>query len=91
MIVRIVEEGQFELPDSHRDRLAALDEALVQSVNAGDDKSFERALHDAVETVRSEGTRLPADHLGPSELALPPEGASREEVEALLRQDGLMD
>lgn len=84
MIVRILEEGQYEVPEGQRKALEKLDSVLADSVNAGDDQAFGAALHALVEEVRSAGTPLPLDRIAPSELVVPHEGASREEVESLI-------
>jgi hypothetical protein len=84
MIVRIVHEGQFEVPEDHRAALEKLDSDLGQAVDAGDDAAYHHALSRLLEEVRGSGTPLPPEHLAPSEFVVPHEGASREEVEALL-------
>jgi hypothetical protein len=40
--------------------------------------------------VRELGKAVPDDHLGPSELILPHEGATLDEVRAMLHDDGLI-
>ena len=40
MIVRILGEGQFELPDGDAERLNTLDNEAVAAVEAGDEAKF---------------------------------------------------
>jgi hypothetical protein len=88
MIVRILGEGQLEIADSAADELGSLDAALDKAVSEEDEQEFRRALTDLVDRVRSLGTPLPADALGPSDLIVPRAGANLDEVRSLLTEDG---
>ena len=88
MIVRIMGEGQLQVAESAADELNALDATLEKAVTAGDEQEFRRALTDLVDRVRSLGTPLPADALGPSDLIVPRAGANLDEVRSLLTEDG---
>ena len=88
MIVRILGEGQLEIEDSAADELGSLDAALDKAVSEEDEQEFRRALTDLVDRVRSLGTPLPADALGPSDLIVPRAGANLDEVRSLLTEDG---
>jgi hypothetical protein len=90
MILRILGEGQFEVADHTVEVLCGLDNELQAAVEAGDDATFHRALNDLLALVRDTGTRLPDDHLGPSELVLPAADSTLEEVRALLGDEGLI-
>ena len=90
MILRILEEGQYEVPDEALDALNTLDDALVAAIEAGEREGFERSLVELLERVRESGSRVPDDYLGPSDLVLPPADASLEEVRAMLSEEGLI-
>jgi hypothetical protein len=90
MILRILEEGQYEVPDDALDALNTLDDALVAAIEAGEREGFERSLVELLERVRESGSRVPDDYLGPSDLVLPPADASLEEVRAMLSEEGLI-
>jgi hypothetical protein len=90
MILRILGEGQFEVAENTVEVLTGLDNELQTAVEAGDDATFHRALSDLLALVRETGTRLPDDHLGPSELVLPGADSTLEEVRALLGDEGLI-
>ena len=90
MIVRILGEGQREIPDAELDGLNALDERVEQAVEAGDEATFTEALSALLTAVRSAGTPLPDDSLEDSDLILPPSDATLDEVRALLSDDGLI-
>ena len=90
MIVRILGEGQLEVPDSALDGLNELDEALIGAVEAGDEAAFQRDLGALLDRVRSTGTPVPDDYLGPSDLMLPSGDSTLEEVRSLLGDEGLI-
>ena len=90
MILRILEEGQYEVPDEVVDALNTLDDELVAAIDAGEREGFERSLVELLERVRESGSRMPDDYLGPSDLVLPPADASLEEVRAMLSEEGLI-
>jgi hypothetical protein len=90
MIVRILGEGQLELPETALDELNGLDATLQKACEAGDDAAFDTALASLLARTRELGTALPDDHLEPSELVLPSSDASLAEVAELLGEEGLI-
>lgn len=90
MIVRILGEGQFEVPDEAMEGLNSLDASLQEAVESGDDDSFRASLGSLLDEVRSAGRPLPADELKPSELVLPDPEAHLDEVRELLGNEGLI-
>ena len=90
MIVRILGEGQLEVPDAATDELNVLDSKLEAAVNAGDETAFGPALTELLERIRSLGTPLAADALEPSDLILPYADAGLEDVREMLTGEGLI-
>ncbi|MFC5906395.1 PspA-associated protein PspAA [Streptacidiphilus monticola] len=90
MIVRIMGEGQFDVPDSLVDRLNELDNAVLAALDSGDETEFRTSLDALLAAVRAGGKAVPADYLGPSDATLPFESATVDEVKALLHEDGLI-
>lgn len=90
MIVRISGEGQFSIDDAATAELNRLDSELEAAVNRNDEAAFTAALHGLLEQVRARGSALPADTLEPSDLILPPEDASMDEVREMLTEEGLI-
>jgi hypothetical protein len=84
MIVRILGEGQFSVPDKHRSELEGLDNTLLEAVEAGDESVFEVALGAAVAEVRRVGTVVPDDEFSTSDLVLPFADASLSETKEIL-------
>ena len=90
MIIRIMGEGQLKLDDSAVDELNKLDAALGTAIDGNDESAFASALHALLEKARAVGTVLPQDAIEPSELILPREGATIDEVRDLLADGGLI-
>jgi hypothetical protein len=90
MIVRILGEGQLEVPDDELDTLNQLDEAVESAVESGDTDVFVTALTALLDGVRRAGRPLAEDSLEDSDLILPPADATIEEVRELLSDDGLI-
>jgi hypothetical protein len=92
VIVRIMGEGQHDVPDSELDGLNALDAEVEQAVHAGDEKAFRTALARLIARVLQVGPPVPDDVLVPSELVLPPVEATIADVRHLFAagSDGLV-
>jgi hypothetical protein len=90
MIVRIMGEGQLDVPESHLDHLNQLDDQLLEALESGDETAFRTTLGNLLGAVREAGSPRPADALEPSDLILPNEDATVDEVRRLLRDDGLI-
>ena len=90
MIVRILDEGQYELPESEVEGLQRLDVELEQAVDSGEEGRFRAALGALLARVRQVGTPLPESDLDTSDAILPGADASVAEVRALLLDDGVI-
>ena len=87
MIVRILGEGQFELDESQVASLDELDKQLLAALEANDEATFHHVLSQLVKRVRSEGKPVAPDRFVPSDLALPHETASLEELREFLASE----
>jgi hypothetical protein len=90
VIVRILGEGQFEVPDSAVTELNELDGALEAAVERGDEEAFRAALTALLAKVREYATPAKPDDLRPSELIIPQPDASMADVRKLLTDEGLI-
>lgn len=88
MIVRILGDGPYELDDGEAGAVNQLDEALGAALDQHDASSLQTVLAQLIAHVRSEGTPVPADDLRPSDLVVPHEGSTIDEVKALLASEG---
>ncbi|MHB1726504.1 MAG: PspA-associated protein PspAA [Acidimicrobiales bacterium] len=84
MIVRILGEGQFLVPESERASLESLDQVVADAVDHGDEAAFGPALAKLVAAVRQAGTALADAAPAPSDLVLPFSDASLAEMKRLL-------
>ncbi|MBI4300090.1 MAG: hypothetical protein HY677_03065 [Chloroflexi bacterium] len=90
MIVRILSEGQFELSDSLREQLNALDNRLVDVIAADDERAFESTFREMVGLVLARGRRLEDIYLGPSDVVLPAPDSTLAEVKDMFVGEGLI-
>ena len=90
MIIRILSDGQYEVPDEAVDGLNELDAQLQSAIEARDEATFGSVLGALLDRVRTEGSVVALDALVPSSLVLPHESATIDEVRDLLSDDGLI-
>ena len=90
MIVRILGEGQFNLPGAAIDELNDLDNRMVDAVEAEDEKGLQALLQEMVNLVKEKGSPLPLDELVESDLILPETDLTLEEAEHIFIGDGLL-
>ena len=86
MIVRILGEGRYDVPDGDIPAIEQLDSELVQTLERGDEAAFATTLAKLIERVRAKGSLIPADDVRTSELAVPHQDATLDEVRALLAE-----
>ncbi len=89
MIVRILGEGQLRVNDEAAAQLQALDADVEAAVERNDQAALAAALGALLERAR-QGTPLPPDSLEPSDVIIPHEDATIEEVRKLLTDEGLI-
>jgi PspA-Associated protein len=90
MIIRILGEGQFDVPDAELEKLNVLDAELEKAVGGQDQKAFDETLTKLLAEVRSVGTHVGDADLATSDLILPAEGSAIDDVADLLAEDGLI-
>ena len=90
MIVRILGEGQFDVDDAATPELNQLDTDLEAAVDQNDETAFTAALTSLLTHVRAHGSPLPTDTLEESDLILPHEDSSMDEVRKMLTDEGLI-
>jgi len=90
MIIRITNEGQFNLPGSFVDQLNEIDNELVEAVEAADRISYDTLLKKMLDLVRTEASPLPVDEIVESDLILPESDLTLEEAQVLFVGEGLL-
>lgn len=90
MIVRIMGEGQYELPDGVYDELNEIDNRVVSAVEDEDQAGYQHAFDELLSLIRQKGTPLAADDLRESQVIVPPADLTLEEAEHEFTGDGLL-
>jgi hypothetical protein len=90
VIIRILSEGQFDVPDDAVESLNELDQQLEAAVESSDEQAMTAALSALLDRVRSSGSEVALDTLVPSDLVLPHASATLAEVRDLISGDGLV-
>ena len=90
MIVRILSEGQFKLPDGDAERLNELDNRAVSAVEAGDEDGFRELWAQMLELVKADGNAVPEDELVESDVILPPRDVTFAEAKGEFTGEGLI-
>ena len=90
MIVRILTEGQFNLPGAYVDELNEIDNRLVEVVENDDDEQFPVVLKSMLDLVRQNGAPVPVEELVESDLVLPEPDITLQEAEEIFTGEGLL-
>ncbi len=90
MIVRILNEGQYEVADSDLVELNKFDDALEAAVSDGNEVQLKATLRAMLDQVRALGTELPENNLEDSDLILPAADSSIDELREALGSEGLL-
>jgi hypothetical protein len=80
VIVRILGEGQYLIPDGERSTLEALDSKVADAVDTEDEKAFTPALAALASEVRRLGEPVADDTFATSDLVVPFADASLAET-----------
>ncbi|MEA2397716.1 MAG: hypothetical protein QOK25_1272 [Thermoleophilaceae bacterium] len=90
MIVRVLGERQYEVPEDLIAKLNELDNAAVAAVEGGDESGFHDLFRQMLEMVENGGSPLPDEELVESQVIIPPRDISFEEAKAEFTGDGLI-
>ncbi|MBN1323101.1 MAG: hypothetical protein JW986_03760 [Methanotrichaceae archaeon] len=91
MIIRIMGEGQYRVPDSLIDELNRIDNRIVEHVSAGAEKEFRQDLDRLIGTIKGKGTALPAEEIVESQVIVPPSDMSLDEARKVFNGPGLIE
>jgi len=91
VIVRLMHEGQYEVPDSLRDELNDADERALMALAEGNVVALNASIEEMWALVRANGDPLPANELTPdSDVIVPPADLTLDEAQELLTGEGLI-
>lgn len=86
MIIRILNEGQYQLDGDQLTRLGQLDHRLTEAIASYDESGFRQTFEEMMDTVRKGGRRLPDGALAESELVLPAPDTTLDEAQRLFTE-----
>ena len=89
MLIRILGEGQFVVPDSELPEINRLDQQLEAALKSSED-TFRQALDALLDKVRSVGVRPPDHEMEESQVILPFADASEDDIRDMLGDEGLV-
>ena len=90
MIVRLMTEGQYQVPGWLLEELNRIDDHAQAATTEGDAEALHEALEEMWALVRANGELLPDDKLAPSDAIVPPADLSLDEAHDLLHGEGLI-
>ena len=90
MIIRVVNEGQYEVSDSLLDALNELDNEIVGLIESGDETRFRDVLRNFISMIRENGKPLDTDVIVESDLIVPPEDLTLSEAAKVFSGEGLI-
>jgi hypothetical protein len=90
VIVRILSEGQFKLPDDVQTQLNEIDNEAVSAVEAGDEARFRELFDKMLELVESGGEPVADDELVESQVIIPPRDLTFEEAKGEFTGEGII-
>ena len=90
MIVRISTEGQYEVSGDDTSELDRLDHEAIDACKAGNEAGFSESYERLLAFIRAHGTSVADDHLGASDLILPPPDVTLEEARSEFSGEGLL-
>jgi hypothetical protein len=90
VIVRILSEGQFKLPDDVQTKLNELDNEAVSAVEAGDEARFHQLFEQMLELVENGGEPVADDELVESQIIIPPRDLTFEEAKGEFTGEGII-
>ncbi|MCH8825635.1 MAG: hypothetical protein J4O08_10075 [Chloroflexi bacterium] len=90
MIVRIMTEGQYDLPGAYIDDLNKIDNDLVEVVEQENEAEFAKLLKKMLDLVRDNSTPVPVEELVESDLVLPEPDLTLIEAEEIFTGEGIV-
>ena len=88
MIVRVLEDGQYEVDAQAEKDINDLDATLGKALDTEDVAAFDAALAELVELVHATGKKLETNDLRPSDLAIPAAGSTLHPVSSAVAASG---
>ncbi|WP_406658058.1 hypothetical protein V7O62_05775 [Methanolobus sp. ZRKC2] len=91
MIIRVSEDGQYEVPSSLLDELNVIDNRIVDLVAEEKKDEYRTELSKLIGMVRSNGRKLDDDEIRESDIILPPEDLTLNEAREIFTGEGIFE
>jgi len=89
MILRIMGEGQYQVPESLCNELNKIDNRIVALVSEGKAEEFRKELAKLISKIKEKGEAIDAKEILKSDITVPPEDLSFEEAKAVFKGSGI--
>lgn len=90
MIVRISNDGEYELPEDLVAQVNEIDNEVVSAVEAGDEARFKELFARLIETIKAGGSPIPPEDLAVAQVIVPPADLSLEEAKHEFTGEGII-
>lgn len=91
MIIRIVSEGQYEIPSSFFDELNAIDNSIVELVSQGNEIEYREELSKLIDMIKTNGKQLDDSDIVESNIIVPPSDLTFEEAKEIFIGVGVFE
>jgi hypothetical protein len=86
VIIRIMGEGQYHVPEALCDQLKEVDNRIVVLVEKGNEKEFREELLKLISEIRKKGKVVEEKEILVSDIIVPPENMSFKEVKDIFKE-----
>ena len=86
MIIRIMGEGQYYVPEALCNQLKEVDNRIVVLVEKGNEKEFREELSKLISEIREKGKVVEEEKIFVSDIIVPPENMSFKEVKDIFKK-----
>ena len=91
MIIRIMGEGQYDVPGSIFDELNVIDNRIVDLVAGENEAEYRMELLNLIETIKSKGKLVEASTIVESDIIVPPDDLSLQEAKDIFTGSGIFE
>ncbi len=91
VIIRIMGEGQYHVPEALCDQLKEVDNRIVALVEKGNEKEFREELSKLISEIREKGKVVEEEEILVSDIIVPPENMSFKEVKDIFKESEILE
>jgi hypothetical protein len=91
LIIRIMGEGQYRIPDALCDELNQIDNRIVKLVEEDKALEFRNELTKLISEIKEKGEPVKAEEILTSDIIVPPGDLSLKEAKAVFKGSGIFE